>query len=141
MEPKAHYRIYTFSPTVPVLSHINPVHTPLSHCLKIHLNIILPSIPGSSKWSLSLGFPHQNPVYISPRPYTCFMPAHLILLDMITRIILNEGYRSLSSVLCSFLHSPVSSSLLDPKMLLSTLFSNTLSLLSSLNVRMSGYFA
>jgi hypothetical protein len=37
--------------------------------------------------------------------------------------------------LYNFLHSPVTSSLLDPNILLSTLFSNTLSLCSSLNVR------
>jgi len=63
---------------------------------------------------------------------TC--PTHLILLDYITRTILGEEYRPLSSPLCSFLHYPVTSSLLVPNTLLNTLFSNTLSLRSSLNV-------
>ena len=63
---------------------------------------------------------------------TC--PAHFILLDLITRTICGEEYRSLSSSLCSFLHSPITSSLLGPNILLNTLFSNTLSLRSSLNV-------
>jgi hypothetical protein len=45
-----------------------------------------------------------------------------------------EGYTSLSSSLRSFLHSPVTSSLLGPNIHLSTLFSNSLSLRSSLNV-------
>ena len=47
---------------------------------------------------------------------------------------LGEQYRSLSSSLCSILHSPVTSSLLGPNIILNTLFSNTLSLRSSLNV-------
>ena len=64
------------------LSWASPVHTPTSNLPEIHLNIILPSMPGSPKWSLSLRFPHQNPVYASPLPHSCYMPAHLILLNL-----------------------------------------------------------
>jgi len=46
-----------------------------------------------------------------------------------------EEYRSLSSLLCSLFHSPVTSSLLGSNIFLSTLFSNTLSPPSSLNTR------
>ena len=44
-----------------------------SHLLKIHLNIILLSTPGSSKWSISLRFYLQNPVYTSLFPHMCYM--------------------------------------------------------------------
>ena len=56
----------------------------------------------------------------SPICSTC--PAHLILLYFITRTVLGEEYRSLSSSLCSLLHSPVTSSLLSPNILLNTMF-------------------
>jgi len=102
--------------------------------LKIHLNITLPSTHGSPKCYLSLRFPHQNPVYTSPLPHTCYMPRPSHSSDFITRTILGEQYRSLRSSLCSFLHSPVTSSLLGPNIPLSTLFSNTHSLCFSLNV-------
>jgi hypothetical protein len=49
-------------------------------------------------------------------------------------MIFGEEYRAWSSLLCSLLHSPVTSSLLGPNILLSTLFSKTLRLHSSLNV-------
>ena len=76
---------------------------------------------------------HTKTLYtslISPIRATC--PAQLILLDLINRTILGEQYRSLSSSLCSFLHSHVISSHLGLNILLNTLFSNTLSLRSSL---------
>jgi hypothetical protein len=47
---------------------------------------------------------------------------------------LGKVYRSFSSSLYSFFHSPVTSSLLGPNILLYNLFSNTLNLCSSLNV-------
>jgi hypothetical protein len=68
---------------------------------------------------------------LSPIRATC--PTHLILLHLINRIKFGEQYRSLSSLLCSLLHSSVPSSLLDPNILLSTQFSNTLNLNNSLN--------
>jgi len=51
---------------------------------------------------------------------------------------LGEEYKSFSSSVCSLLHSPVTSSLLVPNILLNTIFSNTLSFLSSLNVSEGG---
>jgi hypothetical protein len=50
-----------------------------------------------------------------------YIPAHLILLDFITRKILSEEYSSLSFLSCSFRHSPLTSFLLGLNILLSTL--------------------
>ena len=118
------------------LSWANPIQSIYAHptswrsilILSTHLRLGLPSGLFPS------GFPTKT-LYVPlscPMRATC--PAHLILLDYITCTLLGEEYRSLSSLLCSLLHSPITSSLLGPNILLNTTLSNTLSFLSSLNV-------
>ena len=130
---KVHYRSHKCPPPVPIQSQLDPVHTPPStswrsiSILSSHLRLGLPSCLFPSGFPIKTLYTHL----LFPIRATC--PSHLILLDFITRTILGEEYRSLSSSLYSFLHSPVTSSILGPN-LLSTLFSNTLSLRSSLNV-------
>ena len=40
--PKIHHRIHKFPPTIPILNQLDPLHTPTSHFLKIHLNLLEP---------------------------------------------------------------------------------------------------
>ena len=130
--PKVHFRTHKRPPHVFILGQLNPVHTPTSHLLEIPPNIIHPSTPRSPQWSLSLQFPHQDPIHPPLLTIRATCPAHLILLDFITRTILGTGDKIYD--LYNLLHSPVTSSLLGPNILLNTMFSNTLSFLSSHNV-------
>jgi len=76
MEPEGslpHSQVPAICP-YPEAARSTPYH-PTSHFLKIHLNIILSSTPGSPQWSLCLIFPHQNLVYASPcHPYALHAP-------------------------------------------------------------------
>jgi hypothetical protein len=49
-------------------------------------------MPGSSKWSLSFRFPHQNPVYASPLPHACYVPCLSYMLPTIQFIILKFSH-------------------------------------------------
>ena len=134
MEPEGSLPRSQVPATRPYLSQFDPVHTPTSHFLEIHLNIILPSTPRSPKWSLSLRFPHQNRVYAFPLPHTRQMPRPSHSSRFYHPNKLGEEYRSLISSLCIFLHSPVTSSHLGPNILLNTPFPNTLNPRSFLNM-------
>ena len=104
--PNVHYRTHKRPPPFPILGQPNPVHIPTSHLLEIHPNIIHSSTPRSPQWSPSLRFPHQDPIHPLSSPIRATCPAHLILLDFITRTILGEEYKSFNSSLCNILHSP-----------------------------------
>ena len=90
--PKVHYRTHKRPPPVSILGKPSLVHIPTSHFLEIHPNIIHPSTPRSPLWSPSLRFPHQDPIHPLSSPIRATCPAHLILLDFITRTILGEEH-------------------------------------------------
>ena len=75
--PKVHYRTHKRPPPVPILGPPNSVHIPTSHLLEIRPNIVHPSTPRSPQWSLSLRFPHQDPIHPLSSPIRATCPPHL----------------------------------------------------------------
>ena len=76
------------------LSSARTIHyMPPFNFLKIHFNIILKSTPKSSKCSVFLKFPYQNFMHLSSPPFLLHAQ-HILLFDLITRIIFCEQYKS-----------------------------------------------
>jgi len=73
--PKVHYRTHKRPPPVSILSQPNSVHIPTSHLLEIHPNIIHPSTPRSTQWTLSLLFLQQDPIHRPLLTHTRHMPS------------------------------------------------------------------
>jgi hypothetical protein len=99
--------------------------------LPIHLRLGIPSGLFPS------GFSTNNLDTFLFYPIRATYPAHLIFLDLIILIILGEEHKLCSCSLCSLLHPPLTPSLFGPNVVLSTLYSNTISILvcTFLNVR------
>jgi hypothetical protein len=103
----------------------NLVYYVLLCCAWQRVNIILPSMPRSSEWSLSFRLSNQNFVHISHLPHACYMPCP-------TYPTWCDRPNGVWWAPLGFLQSPISSSLFSPDILL---FSNTLSMCSAFNVR------
>jgi hypothetical protein len=85
--PKVHYRIHQWPPPVPILSQLDPVHTP--HPTSWRSILILSSNLRLGLWEV-VSFPQVSPpklcIYLCS-PHTCYIPPHLILY-LISRIVL-----------------------------------------------------
>ena len=130
-----YYHVYRNPLLGPLLSQTNPIHTLTSYFFQIYFNI-LSSMPMSSKWPLSAGFPTITLYAFLCFPIHATSPNPCILLHLVVLLILVFGqkYRSWSSSLCNFLHLPITCTLLCRNILLSILFSNTPALCSSHNM-------
>ena len=112
--PKAHYRTHLSLSWANSIQSPQPLPTSWRFILILSSHLRL----GLSTGLFPSGFPTKT--LCTPLPSSIRTTSH--------------SSWSLSSSLCNFLHSPVTPSLLGPNILLNTLFSNTLSLCSSLNV-------
>jgi len=92
MEPVCSLQCSQEPTTGRILRQTNLFHTLSPYFPKVHSNIIHPSLPGSSEWSLPFSFPTKilYAFLISSVHATC--PAHLILLDLITLMTFGEEY-------------------------------------------------
>ena len=132
--PKVRYHIYKCPPPVPILSQIEPAYAPTSHLLKIRSIL-------SSHLRLGLqvvSFPQVSPpkpcIHLSSPNHTCYMTrqSHYSRYNHQNKI--EWGVEIIRLLIMYFSPLPCYFVLLSPYILLSTPFSNTLSLRPSLNV-------
>jgi hypothetical protein len=131
--PKIHYRGHENLPLVPTLSQMHPIHNFPVYFLNINSNIIFLSMPRSSKLYISFRFSDKNFVCIYRLSYVCYT-SNILHLHLTTLVIFVESYKWHTSLRIS-LHPGDNFCLLAPNILLSSTFSNTVSLRYSLKQR------
>jgi hypothetical protein len=109
MEPEGHYCVHKSPPVYSIPNKLNSVHTSRPHFFNKHFNIVLPSAPRSTMYSLQVFRIHFVGVFISNRYHVCCVSQ----LDLITIIIHSKSmptnykypYDVTCYVLSYFLHS------------------------------------
>jgi hypothetical protein len=114
-----------------VLKQTNPIYVIPSYVCCIHFNIVCSYATGCKKWSFLSVFPPKSCIYFFHK--RVFFPTHLNKY-FIALILFGDIYKSRTSSLCNPRQSLVTFPLLCPHEFLSTLFSVTFSLRSSLYV-------
>ena len=82
--------VHDSPPPLHTLSQTNPCYAIPNDLLKILSNILLPSMPSSSKWSLSFNFSAET--VLSYTSYVIYS-SYFILFDLTTCMIFGEDYR------------------------------------------------
>jgi hypothetical protein len=102
------------------LKSYNPVYTTPSYLCKSISILCTPHVFIFLVAYFTLGFPTTIIPFLS---YSRYMPANLNLHDLVILIIFDKEYRSRSSSLWICLHTPITSSLCSPNILLSIMLS------------------
>ena len=107
--PDIQCRIHKGSPTIPILSQINPIPHIHTYYFKIHSIIALQSTLWPPKGLFHVSLPVKILKELVPSSILTTWPVQMNLVDLTTLTIFDDKYKVWSFSLWSLLHSPFSS--------------------------------